>query len=88
MAAQNLLNIIGNDEAKTKLLMLIERQNLLNGSQEVFKQEKLAILEEVKQLGLKPAEFSKIVKYSHAENQELLFNELTTLKAINDHLLG
>ena len=87
MSAQNLINILGDDTLKATLLEQIEKQHVLNQSQEVFKQEKAAIAEVIKMLGLKPAEFTKIVKYSKDEG-DLLMNELAFLENIQDSLVS
>ena len=86
MSATHILNIVSNLESKEKLLKLIEEQKILNASQEVFKQEKARIADEFKLLGLKPAEFVKIVKFS--SNEELAYNELATIEAIVDNLIS
>jgi hypothetical protein len=86
MSATHILNVINNHELKTKLLMLIEQQKILNASQEVFKQEKARIAEEFKSLGLKPSEFVKIVKFS--SNEELAYNELAFVEAIVNNLIS
>jgi hypothetical protein len=85
MAAQQILNIVADHELKQKLLILIEQQKMLDASQEVFKQEKARIGDECKQLGLKPTEFTKIVKFSN--NEELAYNELAFVESIVDNLL-
>ena len=85
MAAENILNIVSNPETKAKLLVLIEQQKVLDASQEVFKQEKARIADEFKLLGLKPAEFVKIVKFSN--NEELAYNELAFVEAVVDNLI-
>lgn len=83
MSATNLQNAL--EKNKDELIKLIERQHVLNLAWEVHKQEKEQINEGVKKLGLKPAEFSKIVKYSK-DDSDLLMNELATLELIQDHL--
>jgi len=86
MSATHIINIVSNLELKEKLLKLIEEQKVLNASQEVFKQEKARIADEFKLLGLRPAEFIKIVKFS--SNEELAYNELATIEAIVDNLMS
>lgn len=87
MAAQDLINILGDHERKKKLFMLIEQQAMHNQALETCKQEKAFIDNEIKKLGLKPAEFRKIVTYT-LDKGDLLFNEMATLEAINDNLVS
>ena len=86
MSATNIIHIVNNLELKEKLLKLIQQQQVLNASQEVFKQEKARIADEFKLLGLKPAEFAKIVKFSN--NEELAYNELAFIESVVDNLMS
>ena len=86
MSATHIINIVNNPELKEKLLKLIEQQKVLNASHEVFKQEKTRIADEFKTLGLKPAEFAKIVKFS--SNEELAYNELAFIESVVDNLMS
>jgi hypothetical protein len=86
MSATHIINIVNNLELKPKLIELIGQQKALNASQEVFDQEKKRIADEFKLLGLKPAEFAKIVKFS--SNEELAYNELAFVEAIVDNLIN
>lgn len=86
MSSTNLQHIIENEQSKADLMELVARMKLLIEANEVFKQEKEQILEEVKKIGLKPLEFNRIVKF--LVNDELLLNELGFLELINDNLVG
>lgn len=85
IASQQLIDIIKDEISLNVLNDLLEKARDLATSQSFLDIEKRLLMDDVKLLGLKPAEFSKIVKYKL--NEELLMNELTTLELINDHLM-
>ena len=85
MATQQLIDLVQDEASVNVLLNLLSKYHLLDAEQQMLDIEKKSVMDDVKLLGLKPAEFHKMRKYKL--NDELLMNELAFLEIINDHLM-
>jgi len=85
MSVQQLTDLIQDEEKLEIFDRLVEQFTALMYSKQVQDEELKRINEELKKIGLKPAELAKVVKYKR--EQDLLMNELESLNIINDHLI-
>lgn len=86
MNLEQLTKILSDKQSKSDLLALMKRKIEIDAHIESYNDDLADIKKETEKLGLKQAEFNKIVKA--IINQEALLNELATLEMINDHLIS
>lgn len=86
MNLEQLTRILSDKQSKNDLLALMKRKIEIDAHIESYNDDLADIKKEAEKLGLKQAEFNKIVKCY--VNTEATFNELATLEMINDHLIS